>query len=109
MPAINLILPAFFLSFFLAVLLLTKKNGTVSDRVLSGYFLIAAVIILLAYLEMLNRNNGYRWPWLIHASTPFVFIKRKIRSIYRKVRRPFSLIQFVLQHQLRVNLACGCC
>jgi hypothetical protein len=103
MPAINLILPAFFLSFFLAVLLLTKKNGTVSDRVLSGYF------ILLAYLEMLNRNNGYRWPWLIHASTPFVFIKRKIRPIYRKVRRPFSLIQVVLQHQIRVNLDCGCC
>jgi len=84
MPAINLILPAFFLSFFLAVLLLTKKNRTVSDRVLSGYFLIAAVIILLAYLEMLNRNNGYRWPWLIHASTPFIFLLGPLMWLYTR-------------------------
>lgn len=84
MPAINLILPALFLSFFIAVLLLSKKNRTVSEIILSGYFLTTAFIVLLAYLEMLNRNNGYQWPWLIHASTPFIFLLGPFMWLYTR-------------------------
>lgn len=83
-PPISFIFTAFTLSFLITILLITKRNRTVTDVILSMYFLIAAFIILLAGLEMVNRINGYPWPWLMHASTPFIFLLGPLMWLYTR-------------------------
>jgi AraC-like DNA-binding protein len=58
----------------LGLLLLLKKNRRLSDRMLSGYFAATAITLLLAWLEMYNREHGYPFPFLINLSTPFIFL-----------------------------------
>ncbi|MFP4555871.1 MAG: helix-turn-helix domain-containing protein [Bacteroidales bacterium] len=55
-------------------LLLGKRSIKIPDYILSGYLLLSALIILLAYLEIWNRNSGYPYPWLINISTPFILL-----------------------------------
>ena len=63
-----------FQAVLLVVLLLTKREKTISDFILSGYLFLSALIILLAYLEIWNRNNNFPYPWLINLSTPLILV-----------------------------------
>lgn len=58
----------------LVMLLLVKRGKGVADYILSGYLFVSALTIVLAYLEIWNRNLGYPYPWLINLSTPLILV-----------------------------------
>jgi len=83
MPITSIILVfGFFLSFFLWILVLTKRGKCVSDKILSFYFLVSALIILFAFLEIYSRKNGYIFPWAIGTSTPFILLVGPLLWLY---------------------------
>lgn len=63
-----------FLSGFLAALLLTKQQKSLSDSILTGFFLLYALNILLSFIEVYNRKNGYPYPAFIHTATPLLLL-----------------------------------
>jgi len=83
MPITSIILVfGFFLSFFLWILVLTKRDKSVSDKILSFYFLVSALVILFAFLEIYSRKNGYIFPWAIGTSTPFILLVGPLLWLY---------------------------
>lgn len=73
-----------FQSALLVFLLLTKKPKSVSDYILSGYLFISAITLLLAYLEIWSRSNGYVYPWLLNLSTPLILLIGPFLWLYVK-------------------------
>lgn len=95
----------------LVLLLLVKRSKGVADYILSGYLFISALIIVLAYLEIWNRNLGYPYPWLINLSTPLIlvigptlwfYVKSltdqhfKFKAIYALTLIPFAVVVAML-------------
>lgn len=75
---------AAFQAFLLAFLLFAKKQKGREDYILSGYFLVSAITILLAYLEIVNRNNGFPYPWLTNTSVPPIMLLGPLIWLYVK-------------------------
>jgi AraC-like DNA-binding protein len=75
---------AAFQAFLLAFLLFAKKQKGREDYILSGYFLVSAITILLAYFEIVNRNNGFPYPWLTNTSVPPIMLLGPLIWLYVK-------------------------
>ena len=75
---------AAFQSILLALLLLTKRLRCNSDIILATYLSVSAVTILLAYLEIVNRKNGYPYPFLISSSVPPILLIGPLLWLYIK-------------------------
>jgi AraC-like DNA-binding protein len=73
-----------FQAILLVLLLVVKRNKSLSDQILSGYLFLSAFIILLAYIEIVNRDYGYPYPWLINLSTPFILLVGPALWLYVK-------------------------
>lgn len=63
-----------FLAFFLAFVLLSKKEKQEHDKILVSLFILFGLTILLAYFEIINREMGYPYPFLISISPPFILL-----------------------------------
>jgi AraC-like DNA-binding protein len=70
----SIILIGFFEGLLVTLLILLKHRKTVSDYLLSGFFLIYTVTTLLSYLEIYNRIHGFPYPAFIFVSTPFLLL-----------------------------------
>jgi len=73
-----------FMSLMLSALLLTKKGRNDADNLLSVYLLISALSLALAYLEIINRESGYNYPFLINSSVPFILLLGPTLWLYVK-------------------------
>jgi len=106
-----------FLALFLAALIFSGKDKSLSDVMLGNFFLLYALNIFLSYLEYQNRQQGYPDPWLIHVATPFLllhgpalwfYIKSltsqhfRFRGIYLLHFMPFVLV--IVEHSLHFYL-----
>ncbi|MFO7656977.1 MAG: AraC family transcriptional regulator [Bacteroidales bacterium] len=108
---IALILIGSFQSAMLLALLLAKRQKNLSDYCLAGHFVASAISIILAYLEISIRNNGYPFPWAIAISVPsilligptlWLYIKSitterfRLKGIYALLLLPFFFVVFLL-------------
>lgn len=94
-----------FMSLLLTALLLTKRGRNDADTLLSIYLTVSAVSLALAYLEILNRERGYNFPFLINSSVPFIlllgpalwlYVKRLVTRDFRYKRvHLFLLVPFI--------------
>jgi hypothetical protein len=91
-----------FEALFLMILILSKKRKNLPDYILSASFLLFGVTILLAALEIYNRENGYPFPWLINTSTapillhgPFLWFYIKSLTSLKFKFRPIYLLHFI--------------
>lgn len=94
-----------FMSLLLTALLLTKRGRNDADTLLSIYLTISAVSLAFAYLEILNRERGYNFPFLINSSVPFIlllgpalwlYVKRLITPDFRyKMVHLLLLVPFI--------------
>ncbi len=73
-----------FMSLLLTALLLTKRGRNDADTLLSIYLTVSAVSLTLAYLEILNRERGYNFPFLINSSVPFILLLGPALWLYVK-------------------------
>jgi AraC-like DNA-binding protein len=80
----TILIIATFQAVLLAILLLAKKGKGKSDYILSGYFVVSALSILFAYLEIVNRSSGYPFPWLINISIPLILLVGPALWLYVK-------------------------
>ena len=112
---INILIIGVFEGLFLAALLIAKRKKTISDKILTTFFLIWALNILLSYIEVINRRNGFPYPRFIFTAAPFLllhgpilwlYIKSltdqyfRIKSIYLLNLIPFVLM--LLQHSIEI-------
>ncbi|MBN1990403.1 MAG: helix-turn-helix transcriptional regulator [Bacteroidales bacterium] len=65
-------------------LILSKKQKGLWDYSLAAYFVLFSINILLSYLEIRNRANGYPIPFIIHTSTPVIFLHGPTLWLYIK-------------------------
>ncbi|MBK9292656.1 MAG: helix-turn-helix transcriptional regulator [Bacteroidetes bacterium] len=63
-----------FMAFFLAWLLQIKKDRSRADSALSVVFLVNGITILLGLLEVVNREAGYPFAFILHTSTPPILL-----------------------------------
>ena len=111
----NVLIIGVFESFFLALLLFTKKKNTVSDSILALFFLVFGISIGFSLFESYNRNNGFPYPALILTTAPFLllhgpllwlYIKSltnqyfKVKPIYLLHGIPFLLM--LIQHSVQI-------
>jgi len=73
-----------FLAVFMAFLLFFKKQKQKADFTLLLIFLLNATIILLASIEVYNRNNNYPYPFFINTSTPLILLHAPLLWFYIK-------------------------
>lgn len=64
----------FYQTLLFSVIILLRKQKSKSDYFLSGLFMIYGITLLLGFLEIYNRSHDYPYPFLINASTPFIFL-----------------------------------
>jgi len=81
---IGLLIIGVFQAALLVLLLLTKRNKSVSDYILAGYLVLSALLIFLTYLEIWNRNNDLQHLWLINLRTPFILLIGPVLWLYVK-------------------------
>ncbi len=81
---INILLIGVFEGLFLAMLLFTKKNKTISDSILSLFFIVFSLNIGLSYLDVYNRNHGYPYPAFILTAAPFLLLHGPLLWLYIK-------------------------
>lgn len=72
------------MSVLLSGLLLTKRDKRCADYVLSTFLAISALTLVLAYLEIYNRDHGYILPFFINLSPPFVLLMGPALWLYVK-------------------------
>ncbi len=91
-----------FEALFLMVLILSKKNKSLSDYFLSASFLLFGITILLAAIEIYNRQNNYPYPGFINTSTapillhgPFLWFYIKSLTTQKFRFRPVYILHFV--------------
>lgn len=84
MNADFLLLIGVFEALFLGILVLTKNKKEISDYLLALVLLLNAVTILLSWLEIYNRANGYPFPTLISVSPPFILLHGPALWLYVK-------------------------
>ena len=68
----------------ITLLILLKHRKTVSDYLLSAFFLIYTLNTLLSYLEIYNRTHGFPYPMFIFVSSPVLLLHGPIIWIYVK-------------------------
>ena len=81
---IGLLVIGMFQASLLVLLLLTKRNKSVSDNILAGYLLLSAILILFTYLEIWNRNNDLQHLWLTNLRTPLILLIGPVLWLYVK-------------------------
>ncbi len=80
----NILIIGVFEGLFLAMLLITKKKRTISDRILALFFIVFALSTGLSYLETYNRNNGFPYPVFILTAAPFLLLHGPVLWLYIK-------------------------
>ncbi len=81
---IGLLIIGVFQAVLLVLLLLTKRNKSVSDYILACYLVLSGLLIFLTYLEIWNRNNDLQHLWLINLRTPFILLIGPVLWLYVK-------------------------
>jgi len=66
------------------LLIFLKRRKTVSDYLLSAFFLVYAFNTFLSYLEIYNRTHGFPYPLFFFISTPFLLLHWPILWLYVK-------------------------
>jgi AraC-like DNA-binding protein len=74
----------FYQTVILGGILLLRKNRNKPDYFLATLFFVYGVTLLLAYLEIYNRENNYPFPFLINSSTPFILLHGPLLWFYIK-------------------------
>lgn len=92
----------FFMSLFLFVLLLGKKNKILVDKVLLSMFAVYALTIGGTYIELYNVQNDYPFPHLMNISWLFLLLHGPLLWFYVKSLstpefqiKPIHLLHFV--------------
>lgn len=79
----NIILSLGFLeAIILALLVFFKKNKSYPDNWLSLFFMVLGINIILAYLEIYNQENNYKYPNLIMLTPSLLLLHGPIIWIY---------------------------
>lgn len=73
-----------FESLVLALLLFLKKDRTISNKLLTIFFLIYGLNILFAYIEVINQKQGYPYPAFIMLTPVFLLLHGPILWLYIK-------------------------
>ena len=63
-----------FMSLFLIILIIGKKNRGDTDKYLLSMLTVYALTIGGAYTDLYNRNNGYPFPHLMNISWLFLLL-----------------------------------
>jgi len=66
------------------LLIWLKRKKTVSDYLLSSFFLVYSFNTFLSYLEIYNRTHGFPYPLFFFVSTPFLLLHWPILWLYVK-------------------------
>jgi len=66
------------------LLIFLKRKKTVSDKLLSYFFLLYSFDTFLCFLEIYNRTHGYPYSWAFFISTPFLFLHWPMIWLYVK-------------------------
>ncbi len=66
------------------LLILLKRKKTVSDYLLSSFFLVYSIGTFLSYLEIYNRTHGFPYPLFFFVSTPLLLLHWPILWLYVK-------------------------
>jgi AraC-like DNA-binding protein len=74
----------FFMSLFLFLLLLGKRNKNMADKILLGMFAVYALTIGGTYAEVYNRVNDYPYPHLMNFSWLFLLLHGPMLWFYIK-------------------------
>ncbi len=61
-------------AFFLALLLMVRKEKHLSDKILAAFFILIGTTMLLAWFDFYNRQNNYPIPALLGLSTPLILL-----------------------------------
>ncbi len=80
----NILLIGVFEGLFLAMLLFTKKRKTISDKILSLFFIVFSLNIGLSYIDAYNRNHGFPFPVFILTAAPFLLLHGPLLWLYIK-------------------------
>lgn len=92
----------FFMSLFLMVLVIGKKNKTLADKILLAMLAVYAIAIGGPYIEIYNRNNGYPYPHLMNNAWLFLLLHGPLLWFYVKslIVKNFQLKSIHLLHFL---------
>lgn len=63
-----------FEAIFLACLIFSQKEKSLSDNILGGFFLLYGLNFVLSYIEFYNRQNGFPFPAFINTAPPFILL-----------------------------------
>jgi len=80
----NILLIGVFEGLFLAMLLFTKKRKTISDKILTFFFIVFSLNIGLSYIDAYNRNHGFPYPVFILTAAPFLLLHGPLLWFYIK-------------------------
>lgn len=69
---------------FLFAFIMSKKNRSKADSVLTIAFLLFGLNILSAFLEWQNRTSGYAYLFFIQATPPFILLHGTVLWFYIK-------------------------
>jgi hypothetical protein len=69
-----------FISFFLGILLISKKRKTQADEILTGWLVIMGIHLLLFYLSSITKNFPY--PYLLGLEIPFPLLHGPFLYLY---------------------------
>lgn len=61
-----------FMGVFFSLLIIVKKHKCSADYCLAAVFVVMGFAVFLRHLEMLNRDYGCPFPWLVKLSIPFL-------------------------------------
>lgn len=64
----------FFEALFLAALLFSQKQKSLSDHILGSFFLLYAFNFALSYVEFYNRTQGFPYPFFINTAPPLILL-----------------------------------
>jgi len=88
-----------FEAFSLGLLLFLKKKRNASDSILASFFILLGINILLSYVELYNRKNGYPYPAFINTTAPLILLHGPTLWLYiqsqTKQNFKFKLIYFL--------------
>ncbi|HEX7847160.1 MAG TPA: hypothetical protein VF476_15270, partial [Chitinophagaceae bacterium] len=68
------------ITFFLALILLTKKGKTTADKLLAGWLCVMGVHLFLFYLHI--SGEAYNYPFVLGIAIPLPFLHGPFLFIY---------------------------
>lgn len=80
----SIILLGVFEGLIIFLLIFLKRQKTVSDYLLSGFFLLYSLNTFLSYLEIYNRTHGFPYSQFFFISTPFLLLHWPVIWLYVK-------------------------